>query len=199
MLLNRLKLSKDKTELLAISSVHVLHLAFHIFMSVMRERWLRQKRVTLEFFLTNPWVSILRWLQFANRHTIISVKLASFLNISPLTQPTSCSCPRYNKKLINVTRDYLGYLTTRLNSSNVYRMQLLELLYCFALVLQFTPVLVNLHWLPIKLRIEFQIFTVTFKTRHGLLPTYIKDLLERYHPLRDLRSWKKHLLAVLCF
>ena len=54
MLLNRLKLSKDKTELLAISSVHVLHLPCHIFMSVMRERWLRQKQVTLEFFLTNP-------------------------------------------------------------------------------------------------------------------------------------------------
>ena len=32
-----------------------------------------------------------------------------------------------------------------------------------------TPVLVNLHWLPIDLRIEFKMLTVTYKTLHGLI------------------------------
>ena len=36
-----------------------------------------------------------------------------------------------------------------------------------------TPVLANPHWLPLELRIEFKILTVTFKTLHGLAPTYI--------------------------
>ena len=64
-----------------------------------------------------------------------------------------------------------------------------------------TPVLANLHWLPIVLRngIEFKILTVTYKTLHGLAPTYIKDLLQSCLPARDLRSSKKNLLAVGAF
>ena len=62
-----------------------------------------------------------------------------------------------------------------------------------------TPVLKNLHWLPINLRIEFKILTITCKALHGLAPTYIKDLLKMYHPSRDLRSSKKNLLVVPAF
>ena len=55
MLLNRLKLNKDKTELLVISSVHRARPPLsHIHVCDERECWLRQKQVTLEFFLTNP-------------------------------------------------------------------------------------------------------------------------------------------------
>ena len=62
-----------------------------------------------------------------------------------------------------------------------------------------TPVLKNLHWLLIDLRIEFKILTITYKALHGLAPTYIKDLLKIYHPSRDLRSSKKNLLVVPAF
>ena len=63
-----------------------------------------------------------------------------------------------------------------------------------------TPVLVNLHWLRIDLRIEFKMFTVTYKTLHGLAPTHIKDLLQSYLAAEDLRaSKKKNLLAVRAF
>ena len=55
-----------------------------------------------------------------------------------------------------------------------------------------TPVLANLHWLPIELRIEFKILTITYKTLHGLAPTCIKVFLQRYHRPRDLRSSKKN-------
>ena len=62
-----------------------------------------------------------------------------------------------------------------------------------------TPVVKKLHWLPIDLRIEFKILTVTYKTLHGLSPAYIQDLLQIYHVARDLRSSNKNLLAVLAF
>ena len=62
-----------------------------------------------------------------------------------------------------------------------------------------TPVLKNLHWLPIDLRIEFKILTITFKALHDLAPAYIKNLLKNYYPPRDLRSSKKNLLVVLRF
>ena len=41
-----------------------------------------------------------------------------------------------------------------------------------------TPVLANLHWLPIDLRIEFKIPIVNYKTLHELAPAYVKDLLQ---------------------
>ena len=62
-----------------------------------------------------------------------------------------------------------------------------------------TPVLANLHWLSIYLRIELKILIVTCKTLHGLAPAYIKDLVQSYLPARDLRSSKKNLLVVPVF
>ena len=62
-----------------------------------------------------------------------------------------------------------------------------------------TPVLANLHWLSIYLRIELKILIVTCKTLHGLAPSYIKDLVQSYLPARDLRSSKKNLLVVPVF
>ena len=62
-----------------------------------------------------------------------------------------------------------------------------------------TPVLANLHWLSIYVRIEFKILIVTCKPLHGLAPPYIKDLLQSYLPARDLRSSKKNLLVVPAF
>ena len=61
-----------------------------------------------------------------------------------------------------------------------------------------TPVLANLHWLSIYLRIELKILIVTCKTLHGHAPTYIKDH-QCYLPARDLRSLKKNLLVVPAF
>ena len=62
-----------------------------------------------------------------------------------------------------------------------------------------TPVLANLHWLSMYMRIEFKILIVTCKPLHGLAPAYIKDLRQSYLPARDLRSSKKNLLVVPAF
>ena len=42
-----------------------------------------------------------------------------------------------------------------------------------------TPILCELHWLPVKFRIHFKIFLLTFKALHGMTPDYIRDLLNR--------------------
>ena len=51
-----------------------------------------------------------------------------------------------------------------------------------------SPLLRELHWLPIEKRILFKICTLTFKALHGLCPVYISELLEVYTPARELRS-----------
>ena len=47
-----------------------------------------------------------------------------------------------------------------------------------------TPVLHQLHWLPVSFRINFKILLLTFKAIHGLAPSYINDLVK----IRPLNS-----------
>ena len=45
-----------------------------------------------------------------------------------------------------------------------------------------TPILFDLHWLPVSERIKFKILLLTFKALHEQSPTYIQDLITRYLP-----------------
>ena len=51
-----------------------------------------------------------------------------------------------------------------------------------------TPLLYELHWLPVKERIDFKVATLCFKSFHDLCPAYISNFLESYKPTRFLRS-----------
>ena len=51
-----------------------------------------------------------------------------------------------------------------------------------------TPLLIQLHWLPIDRRIEFKANLLTFKALKGLAPQYLKLLISEYEPNRTLRS-----------
>ena len=59
-----------------------------------------------------------------------------------------------------------------------------------------TPVLVSLHWLPIRERTEFKIACIVFKCLNELGPEYLSELLNRYTPARSLRSENSKLLTV---
>ena len=51
-----------------------------------------------------------------------------------------------------------------------------------------TPLLEQLHWLPVELRIIFKVNLLTYKCLHKLAPTYLQELLNVYRPNRTLRS-----------
>ena len=59
-----------------------------------------------------------------------------------------------------------------------------------------TPILQNLHWLPIYYRSQFKILLYTYKTFNDSAPVYIRDQLQKYQPSRSLRSQSKSLLVV---
>ncbi|KAI3360888.1 hypothetical protein L3Q82_012901, partial [Scortum barcoo] len=50
------------------------------------------------------------------------------------------------------------------------------------------PFCKELHWLPIKYRIEYKILLYTYKSIHNLAPSYLSDLLHVVTPSRCLRS-----------
>ena len=51
-----------------------------------------------------------------------------------------------------------------------------------------TPVLRDLHWLPIIKRVQFKILLLVFKSLYCEAPSYVCDLLNWYNPNRHLRS-----------
>ena len=58
-----------------------------------------------------------------------------------------------------------------------------------------TPVLRDLHWLPVFFRIEFKIMLITYKVLHDRAPIYIQELLQLYSPSRNLRSCNRNLFV----
>ena len=58
------------------------------------------------------------------------------------------------------------------------------------------PVFCDLHWLPIRYRINFKIMLLTFKAIHGLAPKYIRDLVAIKSSAYNLRSADSLFLSV---
>ncbi|KAF7237627.1 cGMP-inhibited 3',5'-cyclic phosphodiesterase A [Varanus komodoensis] len=57
-----------------------------------------------------------------------------------------------------------------------------------------TPVLRQLHWLPIDVRAQFKVLVMTYKALNGLGPGYLKERLRPYMPARPLKSAGEALL-----
>ena len=59
-----------------------------------------------------------------------------------------------------------------------------------------TPILINLHWLPVEFRITFKVLLLVYNALDGLAPSYISDLLNFKTHSRSLRSSCKEYLVV---
>ena len=59
-----------------------------------------------------------------------------------------------------------------------------------------TPLLKQLHWLPVKARIEYKLALLCFKGLRTACPSYLSDLIVPYAPQRSLRSSNSNLLSV---
>ena len=59
-----------------------------------------------------------------------------------------------------------------------------------------TPLLKELHWLPVKARIEYKILLFTYKSLNKLAPEYLSSLISYYQPTRSLRSANSKSLVI---
>ncbi|KAF7234592.1 Vomeronasal type-2 receptor 26 [Varanus komodoensis] len=57
-----------------------------------------------------------------------------------------------------------------------------------------TPVLRQLHWLPLEVRAQFKVLVITYKALNGLGPGYLKEHLSPYMPSRPLSLGAEALL-----
>ena len=83
--------------------------------------------------------------------------------------------------------DYCNSLLSGLPASSIRDLQLVQN-FAARLILNrnkfchITPLLYELHWLPIDSRIKFKVLIFIYKSLHDLAPTYLADLLTFYVP-----------------
>ena len=95
--------------------------------------------------------------------------------------------------------DYCNSLFKNLKNSQIDKLQKLQnfaakVILGKSLYDHVTPCLIELHWLPIRFRIDYKISLIVFKCLNGLAPPYLSELIEIYVPSRNLRSANLFLL-----
>ena len=63
-----------------------------------------------------------------------------------------------------------------------------------------TPVLHDLHWLPVAQTIKFKVLLFVFKCQNNMVPFYLHDLVKPQEQVRTLRSSDQHcVLLCTCY
>ena len=95
--------------------------------------------------------------------------------------------------LVSAWLDYCNSLLYKTSQSNVAQLQRLQ--NSLARVVtgtrkrdHITPILADLHWLPVAARIDYKIALLTFKTFVSRQPSYLHELIHIRQPARSLRS-----------
>ena len=51
-----------------------------------------------------------------------------------------------------------------------------------------SPFLKDLHWLPVRQRVQYKILCFAYKCKSGSAPEYLSEIVQDYQPRRSLRS-----------
>ena len=135
-------------------------------------------------------------------HVKSTVKKASYhlRNIGRVRKLLDAEATKKVMQSLVISRiDYCNALLPGLHESTLQRLQRLQnsaarIVTKTRKYEHITPVLEELHWLPVRYRIDFKILLLVFKSFHGQAPEYITELLIQYKPNRPLRSSDRSLL-----
>lgn len=98
--------------------------------------------------------------------------------------------------------DYHNGLLAGITQRNLHRLQCLQnnaarLVTKSPRGCHITPILADLHWLPVHLRIDYKVLTNTQRAiQSPTSPSYLQQLCVAYRPSRQLRSSSANLLSV---
>lgn len=179
---NMLKLNSDKTEILVLSSKHIprplissLNISGY---DISPSQTARNIGVIFdnELSLDDHITSVCKSWFF---HIYNIWKIRKFLSQS--------ACEILVHALISSKLDFCNSLLYGLHKTSLKRLQCVQNAAARLVTLtkkqeHITPILFNLHWLPIEQRIEFKIILLTFKILNGEAPSYLSNLISCYVP-----------------
>ena len=101
--------------------------------------------------------------------------------------------------MVMIHLNYANGLYVGLPKKKIHRMQRVQNLAAKVILERskrdsVTQSLKQLHWLPVHLRIEFQLLVSVFKCLHNRAPEYLKDMLHRRQAIRTTRATQDRTL-----
>ena len=116
-----------------------------------------------------------------------------------ISAPYATSVPLYLKTWPKWLR-VLPLALAKKNRKNISKLQkaqnlLLRVVTCSPQSCSPSTLLQQLHWLPVKHRIDFKIANITFRTLHCSQPAYLRSSLHACHSTRSLRLSNTILLS----
>ena len=114
---------------------------------------------------------------------------------------TQSACEKLIHALVSSRLDYANAILVGLSKKKINRLQMIQNMAARVVTNSrkydhITPILISLHWLPVKYRIDFKILTLTFKIIQGNAPEYMCDLISLRCSDRRTRSSTRPLLVV---
>jgi hypothetical protein len=194
---NKLMLNTDKTEVLPVGAPSRLRLV--------------ESDSTVIGSSSIPFKNSVRYLgvqidQTLSMHDQISstcrvcfLELRRIASIRPYLSDTACA--RLVTARVTSRLDYCNSVLAGLPAEQLNRLQRIQN-NAARLVLKkgkrdhVTPLLKQLHWLPVKLRCQYKIAILAYRHFEGTLPAYLSASLCIYQPSRSLRSSNEKLLKV---
>ena len=194
---NKLKLNAEKTEVLPVASTSRLS-------SVGRDSVdIGGKRIPFRSSVRNLGVHLDQTLSMQQH--ISSVCRAAYLELRRIAsiRPylTQSATAQLVSSAITSRLDYCNSILAGLPLKQISRLQRIQN-NAAKLVLRkskydhVTPLLQELHWLPMKFRPQNKIATFVYRFFDGSLPGYLSQILCAYEPTRNLRSSCEKLLKV---
>ena len=192
---NELKLNKEKTDIL------LIHSEFRNSPSL-DEIILGNEQLTMARTVTNLGIIFDREISF--NYQINQLCRTSFFLLRNLFKIRKYLADEATSKVVHafVTTklEYCNHLYFGLPKYQVNKMQRIQntaawLVTCSSKHDHITPLLQQLHWLPVSYRVVFKILLLVYKARHGLCPGYVSELLQERKSSPALRSSSPGLLA----
>ena len=192
-----LKLNDDKTELIVFASRYNQHLYSDASMMIGNTTVVCEPQVKNLGVIFDQVMSMRQHVNYTSRTARFHLR-----NISRIRRyiPEE-SCKLVVQSLVTSRLDYSNGLLYGIPKSAVSILQSVQnsaarIVTKTAPREHITPVLRELHWLPVDRRIEYKILLYAYKALNGLAPEYLCNMVELYAPDRVLRSASQNLLVV---
>ena len=113
---------------------------------------------------------------------------------------TAAACERVVHALVTCRLDLNNALLVGLPQHLVARIQRCQnitalIVTCQKKTCHITPILMELHWLPVEFQIQYKVLLHVFRALNGLSPGYLAGMLECHVPTCSLRSTDRMLLT----